>query len=275
MLLSVFLALFLGTVGAQPLPSAPGVLIERRLAEDASLGVGDTVRLRPLAGEAGVPRPFVVAGIFERAADPNRITLNEYEVRLHLPDLEALLPNRDRVDRFAVVLAPGASPDSAGRWIEALAYGTRAYASTELADEASSTFKVVSRFHRAIGMVTVLASGIFLLCVMIIRVDERRRDLGLLRLIGIARSTVFRTLVLEAVAIATLGSAAGALLGIVVARLVNAYYMNFYDTTLRFALITPRIVALAALLGLGLGLAAGVLSALRVARLAPQKLGER
>ena len=131
------------------------------------------------------------------------------------------------------------------------------------------------RFHRAIGMVTVVASGIFLLCVMIIRVDERRRDLGLLRLIGVARSTVFRTIVLEAVAIATLGSAAGALLGIVIARLVNVYYMNFYDTTLRFALITPRIVAVAALLGLGLGLAAGVLSALRVARLAPQKLGER
>ncbi len=252
---------------------APGILVERRLAEAVPLAVGDTVRARALQGER--ERAFVVEGIFERPADPNRIALNEYEVRLHLPDLEALTPERDRVDRFALTLAPGASPDSAARWIEALAFGTRAYGTAELADESSSTFKVISRFHRAIGAVTILASGIFLLCVMIIRVDERRRDMGLLRLIGIARSTVFRAIVLEAVGIAVLGSAIGAALGVGIARLVNAYYMNFYDTALRFALVTPRIVGLAALLGLVLGAVAGVLAALRVVQVPPQQLGER
>jgi putative ABC transport system permease protein len=251
----------------------PGILLERRLAEVAALGVGDTIRARALAGD--VERTFVVEGIFERPADPNRISRNEYEVRFHLPDLESLLPNRDRVDRFSLVLAPGASQDSAARWIETLAFGTRAYGTADLADESSSTFKVISRFHRAIGIVTILASGIFLLCVMIIRVDERRRDMGMLRLIGIGRSTVFRAIVVEAVAIATVGSAAGAMLGIVISRAVNAYYMSFYDTTLRFALITPRIVATAALLGLVLGAGAGILSALRVVNVPPQQLGER
>ena len=161
------------------------------------------------------------------------------------------------------------------RWVEQLAFGTRAYGSAELAEGASTTFKVVSRFHRAIGLVTVLAAGIFLLCVMIIRVDERRRDLGMLRLLGVGRGSVFRAIVLEAVAIATLGSAAGAGLGIGVARLVNLYYARVYDTTLRFALLTPRIVLLAALLGLVLGVAAGVLAALRVVHVPPQRLGER
>lgn len=252
----------------------PEMLVERRLAESVPLAVGDTVRVRALAGTAA-PRPFVVAGVFERAADPNRISRNELEVRFHLPDLEAMLPTRDRVDRFAVVLAPGADADSAARWIEGLAFGTRAYGSEALAEETSATFAVVSRFHDAIGIVTILASAIFLLCVMIIRVDERRRDMGMLRLIGVSRSTVFRAIVLEAIGIAVVGSIAGGGLGIVVARIVNAYYARVYDTTLQFALVTPRIVLLAAVLGLALGTAAGALAAWRVVRVAPQKLGER
>jgi putative ABC transport system permease protein len=252
---------------------APGVLIERRLAEQTGLGVGDTLGLRALAGEASA-RSFVVEAIFEREADPNRISRNELEVRLHLPDLEAMLPATDRVDRFAITIAPGSEQrlDSLSRWVEGLAFGTRAYETAGLADEASTTFKVISRFHRAIGFVTVLASGIFLLCVMIIRVDERRRDMGLLRLIGISRRTVFRVIVVEAVAIATLGSVAGVLLGIGVTRIVNLYYAGVYDTTLRFALLSPRIVLVAGLLGLALGIAAGALAALRVVRTPPQRL---
>lgn len=265
------LALQAGAPGAGPLP---GLLVDRRLAEAGTLAVGDTVRVRALAG-AEAERSFVIEGIFERAADPSRISRNEYEVRFHLPDLEALLPVADRVDRFAVALAPGASPDSAARWIESLTYGTSAYGSRELAEEASTTFAVISRFHRAIGVVTVLASGIFLLCVMIIRVDERRRDVGVLRLIGISRRTVFRAVVLEAVGIAAVGSLAGVALGAVISWGVNLHYARVYDTTLRFALLTPRILLLAGVLGLVLGVAAGGLAALRVVRVPPERLGER
>ena len=261
-------------LAAAPVDTLPGFLVERRLAEASRLEVGDTVRVRALAG-SGEARAFRVEGVFERAADPNRISRNDYEVRFHLPDLEGMLPVRDRVDRFAIALAPGASPDSLARWVEGLAYGTTAYGSEALAEETSTTFLVVSRFHRAIVVVTVLASGIFLLCVMIIRVDERRRDVRVLRLIGISRWTVFRTVVLEAVGIAGVASAAGTLLGVVISFAVNAYYASVYDTTLKFALLTPRILLLAAALGLALCLVAGSLAALRVVTVPPERLGER
>jgi putative ABC transport system permease protein len=270
-------ALALALALAQPSPAPlPEVLIDRRLAESVPLRPGDTVQVRALAG-GGAPRPFVVAGVFEREADPNRISRNEMELRFHLPDLLALLPapQQDRVDRFAIVLRPGANPDSAARWVEGVAFGTRAYGSAALAGQTSATFEVVSRFHDAIGIVTILASAIFLLCVMIIRVDERRRDMAVLRLIGVSRGTVFRAIVLEAVAIAVVGSAVGAGIGLVAAKLVNAHYARVYDTTLRFALVTPQIVLLAALLGLALGIGAGALAAWRVVAVPPQKLGER
>ncbi|HEX9935746.1 MAG TPA: FtsX-like permease family protein [Longimicrobium sp.] len=252
----------------------PGVLVERRMAEAVPLRVGDTVQVRALGGR-GQARPFVVAGVFEREANPNLIAENQMQMRFHLADLEALLPQKDRVNRFAVVLRPGADPDSAARWIEGMAFGTRAFGSAALAAESSATFLVISRFHDAIGIVTILASAIFLLCVMIIRVDERRRDMSMLRLIGVSRSTVFRAIVLEAVAISIAGSAAGAVVGMIAARLVNAHYAGVYDTTLKFALVSPRIVLTAAVLGLVLGIGAGVMAAWRVVSVPPQKLGER
>jgi putative ABC transport system permease protein len=257
----------------QAAPAAdPGVLIERRLAEYVPLAVGDSVRVRPLgSGE----RRFVVEGIFERAADPARISRNEYEVRFHLPELEAMLPVRDRVDRFAVVLARGADPDSAARWIEGLVYGTVVYGAAELAEGASSTFLVISRFHRAIGVVTILASSIFLLCVMVIRVDERIPDIRMMRLIGISRGSVFRAVVGEAVAIALVGSVLGAALGAGISRLVNAYYMRHYDTALQFAFVTPQVLLLAAALGVVLGIGAGAVAAARVLSLPPGRLGDR
>lgn len=272
--LALAMALAQAAPTAPPPAQTPGVLVDRRLAEVVPLRVGDTVQVRALAGRGPV-LPFVVAGVFEREADPNRISRNEMEMRFHLPDLEALLPRKDRVDRFAVVLAPGANADSAARWIEGVAFGTRAYGSAALANESSATFRVISRFHDAIGIVTILASAIFLLCVMIIRVDERRRDMAMLRLIGVSRSTVFRAIVVEAVAISIAGSAAGAVVGMLAAKIVNAHYAGVYDTTLRFALVTPRIVLTAAVLGLALGVGAGALAAWRVVAVAPQKLGER
>ena len=262
------------TAGAAARAQVPEVLVERRLAETVPLRPGDTVQVRALAGR-GAPEAFVVAGMFERQADPNRIARNEYELRFHLPDLERVMGKPDRVDRFAIVLRRGARADSAARWVEATAFGTRAIPSAALANQTSATFAVVSRFHDAIGIVTILASAIFLLCVIIIRVDERRRDMAMLRLIGVSRGTVFRAIVLEAVVIAVTGSAAGAGIGLIAARIVNAHYAAVYDTTLKFALVTPRIVILAAVLGLALGIGAGAMAAWRVVSVPPQKLGER
>src|SRR4051794_30286341 len=136
MIATFALALALAQQPAAPARPAdaplPEVLVDRRLAESLPLRPGDTVRVRALSG-SGATRAFVVAGVFEREADPNRISRNEMELRFHLPDLLALLPQHDRVDRFALVLKRGTNADSAARWVEGVAFGTRAYGSAALA----------------------------------------------------------------------------------------------------------------------------------------------
>src|SRR5207247_5416511 len=85
-------------------------------------------------------------------------------------------------------------------------------ASTARAPE-NDPFAVLDRFHVAISIVTVLGGPGFLLALMIIRADERREMIGLLRLVGISHRSLLAAVLLEGFFIAVIG----AMFGIVIA----------------------------------------------------------
>jgi putative ABC transport system permease protein len=261
-------------VGQGPAPVAPvPIAVERRLASELGLHTGDTLRLGAAADS--VTTLAVVAAIYEPAPDPAAVTRGELAIRLHLPDLERLLGARDRVDRIAVALAPGAAPDSAAEGINRAAFGYRAAPSASIASQSSQTFRVVSRFHQAIALISVVASAIFLLCIMLLKVEERRLDAAVMRFVGIRRRTIFTALLLEACLVAAVGSAMGLGLAALAGAATNAWYQRFFDTRLIFSLITPDIVLFSILLSLVLGLAAGGLASWRLVRTAPMALWRR
>ena len=247
------------------------IAIDERVAADAGLRVGDVI---VLAAEPGLPSgdSVRISAIVRRRADPSEVARSEYRIRMHLGQLQELIGYGDRVDRYAIATTGGVAADSALRRINALAFGFHAYPSREIAVETSKTFVVVSRFHRAIGMITIVASATFLLCIMLLKVDERRRDVAAMRLMGISRATVVRTVLLESSFVALLGSLFGVGLGFVVSAFVNAHYQAVYRTPLRFAIITPGTVTYSVLLSLVLGIGAGALAARRLSRTPPLTL---
>jgi len=251
----------------------PAIALERRLAEALGARVGDTLAAGVEAGRA--EQRVVVAAIYEPAADPSTITTRVYHLRFHLPDLAALLGQPDRVDRFGVGLVPGRSPDSVAAVLNRIAFGFQAFPSALIASESSQTFRVVSRFHQAIGVISVAASAIFLLCIMLLKVEERRRDAAVMRFTGVRRRTIFGALLLEALLVAALGSALGVGLATVAGVATNAYYQRFFGTTLVFSVITPAIVWFSVVLSLLLGLGAGAVAAWRLVRTRPMVLWGR
>jgi putative ABC transport system permease protein len=252
---------------------AVGVAVERRLAEELGLRVGDTVRLGASADSLRLIA--TVAAVYEPRPDPADVSRREHYVRLHLPDLAAILGAPDRVDRFGVGIAPGVTPSRAAAALNATAFGYEAHSSAAIASESSQTFVVVSRFQRAIGIITIAASAVFLLCVMLLKVEERRLDAAVMRFVGVRRRTIFGALLLEAVAVAAAGSAGGAALAYAVGALINRYYGWFFDTTLVFSRITSGIVLFGVALSLLLGVGAGAAAAWRLVRTRPMVLWRR
>ena len=244
------------------------IAIDERLAADAHISVGDRVIISASpASQTG--DTVVVSAIVKRGSDPAEVARSEFRIRLHLDHLQSLAGYGDRVDRFAVATRGDAATERAMAEINSAAFGFEAHRSKDIAVATSKTFQVVSRFHKAIGVITIVASSIFLLCIMLLKVEERRRDVAALRLIGISRRTVMRTVVIEAAVLALVGSALGVGVGWLGSQFVNWYYRGVYRTPLSFSIITPSIVIMAVSLSLVLGIAAGMLASLRLVRTPP------
>jgi putative ABC transport system permease protein len=251
----------------------PGIAVERQLARELDLSLGDTVHLGPAIDS--LPLRVVIQAVYEPRPDPAEIAKGERHLRMHLPDLATLLGTPDRVDRLSIGLRPGISTDTAVAVLDRSAYGYQVYSSQAIASESSQTFTVVSRFHRAIAVITIVASAVFLLCIMMLKVEERRLDAAVMRFVGVRRRTVFGALLLEAMLIAILGSLVGTGLAYLAGAATNAYYRRFFDTVLTFSLITPRIVVFSAGLSVLLGIAAGAIAAFRLVHTRPLVLWGR
>ncbi len=244
------------------------IAIDERLAADAHLAVGDRVLLSAIP-ESRTADTVIISAIVKRGTDPAEVARSEYRIRLHLDHLQSLAGYGDRVDRFAVATRGDAATAKALAEINSSAFGFEAHRSKDIAVGTSKTFQVVSRFHKAIGVITIVASAIFLLCIMLLKVEERRRDVAALRLIGISRKTVMRAVVIEAALLALVGSALGVGVGWAGSQFINWYYRGVYRTPLAFSIVTPSIVTLAVALSLVLGIAAGILASLRLVRTPP------
>lgn len=280
MLLAVLLASLLiqgsSSVGRAPAPARAverqlrTVAIDEALAERAHLRVGDRISVSARPGMSG--DMVIVGAIVRRGADPSEVARGDLRVRMHLDQIQTISGYGDRVDRFAIATTPAADIPRLIDRINRVAFGFRAYRSRDIAVETSRTFQVVSRFHRAIGIITIVASSVFLLCIMVLKVEERRHDIAALRLMGISRATVVRSIVIEAALVAVLGSALGVALGWAASLLVNWHYQALYRTPLEFSIVTPPTVVFAVSLSLVLGIAAGVAASLRLVRTPPLAL---
>lgn len=243
-------------------PDSLPVLVSRPFASDAGLGAGDPLRLSASPDSAGCRAS--VAGVYELPADPYRLTKDRPRVLLHLPHLTDLTGRTDQVDRFSVALRDGTSPDSVIPVLEALLPGTRVLETAEVAARTSTTFRVVKRFHRAIGVITIAAGGVFLACIMVLKVQERRQEVAALRLIGISRRTLLGWILAEAALVAVVGGALGIGLGRVTSWIINSHYRDVYDTSVAFSTLTPETVGIGLALAVGLGLLAGAFAAGRL-----------
>jgi putative ABC transport system permease protein len=114
-----------------------------------------------------------------------------------------------------------------------------------------------------IAAISLLASGIGIMNVMLITVTERTREIGIKRAIGAFRKVVLTEMLVESLML----SFGGGLVGIFVGAAVP-YSVHFFAPTIRI-----EIPAAAILLGFGVtlavGLVFGMIPALRAARLHP------
>ena len=259
---ALLIALAYPVVAAQVASVLPDVLVSRQLAARASLSVGDTVTFAIDPSGAGATR-FRVAGTYEPTPDPMRFTSPRIEARLHLPDLQAITASGDDPASGESVRAMNvrlADPKAADAFAAALAARVPGIFArpTARARDGSDPFAVLERFHLAVAIVTVLGSTAFLLALMVMRSEERRETVGIIRLIGVSQRFVLLVVLAEGLLIAAAGALFGVLVALAAEGGVNRFFQWRYDTTLVFVHVTARIALQSVALAVPLGIVAGL-----------------
>ena len=239
----------------------PGVLLSRQLAARAGVSVGDTVTFAVDPGGARAAK-FRVAGIYEPTPDPLRFTVKRLEAHMHLPDLTALVADPsdpaapETVDAINLKLADARDAAAFATDLSARAPGVNVAPTARERD--NDPFAVLDRFHVAISAVTVVGATAFLLALMVIRAEERRDTIAILRLIGISRRSLLTAVAIEGLVIAVIGAVFGVLIAVAAEGVVNQIFQGRYDTTLVFVRVTPSIALRSIAVALPLGVAAGI-----------------
>ncbi|MCU1382188.1 MAG: hypothetical protein JWL71_885 [Acidobacteria bacterium] len=240
----------------------PAILISRQLAEHEHIRRGDIVTLATDA-TGTVQRLFRVDGIYEPTPDPVRFTAKRIEARMHLPDLIAM--TTDATDpasgeTLSAINVRLAHPEQAAQFSAAVAARAPGVSArpTVRARDGSDPFAVLERFHVAVAIVTVLGSTAFLLALMVMRAEERRETIGIIRLIGVSQRSILLEVLAEGLLIATIGAAFGIVLAVATQGVVNQFFQWRYDTALVFVRVTRSIALQSIAVSVPLGILAGL-----------------
>lgn len=136
----------------------------------------------------------------------------------------------------------------------------------EAMETVSTVTNVLTLFLTAVAAISLLVGGVGIMNIMLVSVTERTREIGLRKAIGATEKNILTQFLLEAVILTASGGIIGILLGALLSFVVSLILGRFL--TMSWAFTFP---AKAALLGLGVAGAVGLVFGLYPARKASLK----
>jgi putative ABC transport system permease protein len=246
------------------------ICLTKEFAARKGLKLDDTLRLETGHGY----KTFTVRGLIEPKGPATAFGGN-----VALMDLYAaqFVFSRGRlIDRVDVMLEPQVPVDEgATRLTAALGPG---YTAEPPASRGAEMEVLIENFGRTLtlGSWQAMFIAVFLIFnVFAVAAARRRREIGILRSLGVPRETILRLFLTEGALIGLAGAAIGVLAGLVLARATTRFIAGITEVAFGLTnsgaevVIDPSVIAVGAALGLFSAVGAAFLPALSAARLQP------
>jgi putative ABC transport system permease protein len=255
------------------------VVLGSKVATDLKKQVGDTVDLPVKPADA--PRdfashPFRVVGILrETGTGPDsNAYVDDADARLLLRDTlpPTFLRGLDLTQfapGFTVYGAPGrsiAQLDAIATRINSWVPGVKAAKPSAAVRGFTQFVATFTAITTAAALLALIIGGLSVINTMVMAVSERVREIGLKKAVGASRGRVLREYLLESAVIGLIGGVIGFLLGFGLIGIVDT---TGRSSGLNLFLVTPELAALVICFAVVLGSVAGLLPAIRAARLDP------
>ncbi len=261
--------------GSQALQVAlPDALVEPMGFADADAAVGATVTIAvtdPVRTQHTVEA--TVTGVTEEAFGSTTTLTTNAALEDALSAAQNTGVPADQLDRYAsasATMTAGANvTDVKGALTDA------GYTGTTVADQLGTFEAVINGIVlvlNAFAIIALLAASFGIVNTLLMSVQERTREIGLMKAMGMGSGRVFSLFSLEAIFIGLLGSALGAVVAIGVGTAVSAQLATslFSDLPgLQLIAFDPVSIVVTTLAVMGIAFLAGTLPAARAARADP------
>ena len=243
-------------------------------AAEFHMQVGGTIALpvRPADAQPDfVNHRFTVVGVLDET-----LTAPDSAAYVSLHDAQTLvgdsLPSAlaGRVDPYqiisgvAVYAKPGVNLDALAERINAAVPTVEALKPSTLVSAMKSGAAVFTVMTTATALLALIIGGLSVVNTMIMSVSERVREIGLKKAVGARTRHILTEFLAEAGLMGLIGGMVGFLLGFALTTLLDAG-----DASGGLFLVTPGLTGLAIGFAVALGAVAGLLPAIRAARLDP------
>jgi len=245
------------------------VTIDKTSARRAGYAIGDTVTLVAATGK----REFTLVGV---TGAGNTDGGGGASIALFDPaTADEFLAGGGKSDSFLIAIDEGADKAQVkSRIAEILPAGTEVIPGDQSAKETAKAInEIIDIFGKVLigfAAISLFVSAFLIFNTFAIIVSQRLRELALLRAVGASNKQVRRMIIGEALVVGIIATVLGMLGGIGIAKLItgifNAAGSAFPAANLA---LTPRIVLLSAVVGIGVTLAAASVPAFRAARIPP------
>jgi putative ABC transport system permease protein len=255
------------------------VVLGTTLAKEYKKSVGDSIDLPVKPTDVAsnfVSHSFKVVGILNATgtAPDSYAYISTTDARMLLgdtlpPAISQTLDLSQLTQEFTVYGRSGASLDELDQIAQRIndqvtgVKATKPSVSVNGYKQFAGLFTVITT---AIGILALVIGGLSVVNTMVMAVSERFREIGLKKAVGARTTDVMREFLAEAAMIGLIGGLIGYGLGAALTLFINA---SSFAGTLQLFLLTPKLTALVIGFAVALGALAGVLPAVRAARLDP------
>ncbi len=247
--------------GSRWFPNGDAVILGAEAAATEMRQVGDSF----YSPETG--KRLKVCGILERSG-----TSDDSQFFIPLATAQAMFHQPGRLTAIAIRLKDPALITDASARLQRTP-GAQVVTLAEMMGTFLNLIGAVRTLVLAIAILAVTISALSVFNTMLAAVLERTGELGVMRAVGASRGQVFRLLAVEAVLLTALGSLAGLLLAAVAGRAIEQAVKGLVPLAPAESLLTLTgdVAMQCALVGIGVGLAAGLYPAWQASRLQPAR----
>lgn len=240
------------------------ILIANSLAQNTGLVVGDTLSLPAATGVI----EFEIVGI-----TTGRPLQGSEEVFVPLADAQTIFNLPGQINTVEARFAAGTDADTVREAVLANLGSGYQLGGATAGSEFAATLEVANYIYNLFGLIAIALGGFIIFITFRTVVVERRRDIGMLRAIGASRKTILGMILTESVVLGVIGTAVGIALGFLLAAGLLTGMQSILESFLHARVgsptFAPWVFVLAATLGIGITVFAGLFPAMAAMQVSP------